>query len=204
MKNDRTHFSVSLLLTVLIPFNLAAQWVQVGASQGSSICCFAGNDTTLFAGTFFNEMYRSNNDGMGWTSTNYGLTNNYIWALAIFGSYLFAGLENGSIERRPLSEMITSASFSNIPAPSEFILEQNYPNPFNPSTTIRYYLPQKAGVTLSVFNTLAQQVATVVHETQDAGSYEVKFDGSALASGMYFYRLQTGSFVDTKTLLLLK
>ena len=61
-----------------------------------------------------------------------------------------------------------------------------------------------AQVLLTVFNTLGQQVATLVHRQEEAGIYEVKFDGSGLASGVYFYRLQTGSFVETKKLLLLK
>jgi CubicO group peptidase (beta-lactamase class C family) len=94
------------------------------------------------------------------------------------------------------------STFAGIPERSE--LHQNYPNPFNPNTTLRYSLPHKSQVLLTVFNTLGQQVATLVQGQQDAGSYEVKFDGSALASGVYFYRLQTGSFVDTKKLLLLK
>jgi hypothetical protein len=83
-------------------------------------------------------------------------------------------------------------------------LSQNYPNPFNPNTTIKYELPGASQVSLSVFDILGRQVSVLVNERRAAGVYEVKFDGSALASGVYFYRLQTGSFVDTKRLLLLK
>jgi hypothetical protein len=88
--------------------------------------------------------------------------------------------------------------------PERFVLEQNYPNPFNPSTTIRYGVPQRANVSLIVYNTLGQKVATLGQDTQEAGYHEVKFDGSSLASGVYFYRIQAGSFVQTRKLLLLR
>jgi predicted GH43/DUF377 family glycosyl hydrolase len=88
--------------------------------------------------------------------------------------------------------------------PEAFRLAQNYPNPFNPTTTIRYGLPHKSQVLLTVYNTLGQEVATLVHGQEEAGSYEVKFDGFGLASGVYFCRLQTGSFMDTKKLVILR
>jgi hypothetical protein len=88
--------------------------------------------------------------------------------------------------------------------PREFELLQNYPNPFNPSTTIRYSLPQRSHVMLTVFNTLGQQVATLVNGSQDVGYHDVRFDASGLASGVYFYRLHAGGFVQSKRLLLLK
>ena len=90
------------------------------------------------------------------------------------------------------------------PGPAAFELAPNYPNPFNPSTNIRYGLPQNAFVSLMVFNTLGQEVATLVHGDQEVGYHEVKFDGSKLASGVYFYRIQAGTYVDTKKLLLLR
>ncbi len=88
--------------------------------------------------------------------------------------------------------------------PERFVLEQNYPNPFNPSTTIRYGLPQKSAVQLTIFNTLGQQVATIVQGEQEAGNHEVRFDASGLSSGVYFYRLSAGQFVQTRKLLLLR
>jgi len=91
-----------------------------------------------------------------------------------------------------------------VTAPTKFALDQNYPNPFNPSTTIRYGLPAKLHVMLSVFNTLGQQVAQLENEDVDAGIHEVKFDGSRLASGVYYYRLIAGEHVDSKKLLLMK
>jgi hypothetical protein len=100
--------------------------------------------------------------------------------------------------------MVTSVPPSVGEAPQVFSLAQNYPNPFNPSTTIRYALPNRAHVTLTVFSTLGQQVATLVNENQEAGYHDVRFDGSGLASGVYFYRIQAGDFVQTKRLLILR
>ena len=88
--------------------------------------------------------------------------------------------------------------------PLLFDLEQNYPNPFNPTTTIRYGLPYRSSVTLAVFNTLGQQVATLVQGEEEAGYHEVRFDGTGLSSGVYFYRLTAGTFVQSRKLLLLK
>jgi len=104
--------------------------------------------------------------------------------------------------RRELQSLTSVAE--EVRVAEQFSLSQNYPNPFNPRTTIRYGLPQRSSVTLSVFNTLGQRIATLVQEAQEAGYHEVKFDGSSIASGVYFYRLQAGNFVQTRKLLLLR
>jgi hypothetical protein len=88
--------------------------------------------------------------------------------------------------------------------PISVALFQNYPNPFNPSTTIRYALPIRAQVTLSVFNTLGQQVAVLVNENQEAGYHDVRFDGSGVASGVYFYRLRAGDYLSTRKFVILR
>jgi hypothetical protein len=88
--------------------------------------------------------------------------------------------------------------------PQTVALEQNYPNPFNPSTTIRYGLPNRSRVTLTIFNTLGQIVRELVNGETEAGYHEVRFDGSGLSSGVYFYRLRAGNFVETRKLLLVR
>jgi phosphodiesterase/alkaline phosphatase D-like protein len=88
--------------------------------------------------------------------------------------------------------------------PDSYSLGQNYPNPFNPVTTIRYGLPQRSMVNLTLFNALGQQVRQLVSGEQEAGFHDVKFDGSGLASGVYFYRVRAGSFVESRKLILLK
>jgi hypothetical protein len=88
--------------------------------------------------------------------------------------------------------------------PREYVLHQNYPNPFNPSTTIKYELPKSSEVRLSVFDLLGQEVGVLVNGEMDAGYHEVKFDASKLASGFYLYRMQAGSYVETRKLLMIR
>ena len=91
-----------------------------------------------------------------------------------------------------------------VASPSTFSLEQNYPNPFNPSTKIKYSVTQSSNVVLKIYDVLGNEVATLVNEEKPAGSYEVEFNPSSLTSGVYFYKLQAGSFVDTKKMILQK
>jgi photosystem II stability/assembly factor-like uncharacterized protein len=88
--------------------------------------------------------------------------------------------------------------------PSTYFLSNNFPNPFNPSTTINYSIPKQSNVTLKLFDVLGRELFTLVNKEQRQGNYEVELDGSDLTSGIYFYRLQAGDFVETRKMLLIK
>ncbi|KAA0242219.1 MAG: T9SS type A sorting domain-containing protein [Ignavibacteriota bacterium] len=117
---------------------------------------------------------------------------------------------DGSFEYLPIgqagsNEIEVEVDFT----PKEFVLYQNYPNPFNPNTVIRFEIPGQARndnvlVTLKIYDILGNEVATLVNEEKQAGVYEVEFDASSLASGMYLYKLQAGGFVQTKKMILLR
>jgi hypothetical protein len=86
--------------------------------------------------------------------------------------------------------------------PATYVLEQNFPNPFNPSTAIKFAVPKTCQVKLAVFNLMGQEIAVIDEGTRTAGRYEIRLDGAPFASGMYFYRLWAGGFVETKKMII--
>lgn len=88
--------------------------------------------------------------------------------------------------------------------PQMFSLEQNYPNPFNPSTTISYSIPQKSFVSLKIVDVLGKEVESLVNENQEAGQHQIRFNGYGLSTGIYFFRLEAGDFVDVKKCAFIK
>ncbi|MEK9136266.1 MAG: T9SS type A sorting domain-containing protein [Bacteroidota bacterium] len=110
-----------------------------------------------------------------------------------------AGLIEGAVPEIPV------AGEAKAQTPVEFMLHENYPNPFNPSTTLQFDLPEPAVVSLKVYNTLGQEVATLLDNmSYNPGRHNVTFDASRLSSGVYIYRMLAGRYVSTKTMLLLK
>ncbi|MBI5022541.1 MAG: T9SS type A sorting domain-containing protein [Ignavibacteriales bacterium] len=171
-----------------------------------------GGGNNIIASTWGNGIVLSTDNGTTWTRTDTGLATQLSMAITLVGSDLYAGSWGQGVWRRPLSEIISSVGESNLTVPKKYSLGQNYPNPFNPTTIIKYDVSKAAHLTLKVFNLLGQEVATLVDDNKNAGTYEVQFNGSKLTSGVYFYRLQVGSssvssgqnFVETKKLILMK
>ncbi|MEJ2196195.1 MAG: T9SS type A sorting domain-containing protein [Ignavibacteriaceae bacterium] len=88
--------------------------------------------------------------------------------------------------------------------PTEYSLSQNYPNPFNPTTKIRYQVPATGLVSIRIYNLLGEVVATLVNEEKPVGTYELTWNAENLSSGVYFYKLQAGKFVETKKMVVMK
>ena len=132
-----------------------------------------------------------------------------IWVRIRSSDYLISDIIGSN---QIITNIEQSDGQSNDVIPKIYALSQNYPNPFNPTTTIKYSiappnLPKGEAlqhISLNVYDMLGREIATLVSEEKQPGNYEVKFDGSNFSSGIYFYRIQVGSFKQTKKLILLK
>ncbi len=113
-------------------------------------------------------------------------------------------LKYAKIEGVEYGTQITGVDNKNYIQPENYILYQNYPNPFNPTTNIQFSIPHSGIVTLKVYDVLGNEIRTLVNEEKTAGTYNIEFDGSNLASEIYFYVLRTGGFVQSRKMLLLK
>jgi hypothetical protein len=126
------------------------------------------------------------------------LTNSQLVVLVDLGN-------NGNVDDTLyLNNTVGVENGGNLLTPVEYNLAQNYPNPFNPTTTIRYSIPKQSLVSLKVYDILGREIVTLINEEKPAGKYEVKFNAAGLSSGIYFYTINAGSFVETKKMILMK
>jgi hypothetical protein len=174
---------------------------------------FVGGAFTSAGGVSARNVARFNTLTNTWSTLGTGSSNGvsgFVDALAVVGNEVVVGgtfTSAGGVSANFVARWNSGTSRVeqlSPTAPKTFLLEQNYPNPFNPSTTIRYQLPVASEVKLEVYDVLGKKIATVVNERQSAGSYQVVWNASGLSSGTYFYRLQAGTFVETKKMIMVK
>jgi photosystem II stability/assembly factor-like uncharacterized protein len=149
-------------------------------------------------------VYSSIDSGKSWQPYNEGLPAGVsVNSLLIDeNGYMYAGTANGAVFKSTQTTVGVTDVQKNVPL--AWKLDQNYPNPFNPSTQINYQLSKLSKVSLKVFDLLGREVANLVNEEQSAGPHIVKWDASRMSTGVYFYQLNAGSFIQTKKMLLLK
>lgn len=183
-------------------------WQQRGLAnlsvQGLVVIRAGFNNQIVIAGTFDGGVFRSSNNGETWNEANDGLVSIELNALGSNENRVFAGLYSGGVWRTFYSYIISSVEDEIGATPPVYELGQNFPNPFNPISLIEYALPDPMYVILRVYNSLGQEVARLVDGNQEAGYRFVQFDANALPSGVYYYRLQAGSFTGVRKLILMR
>jgi hypothetical protein len=188
---------------IFVSSDTGTAWTPADSNLTNTLVySLVANGSNIFAGTA-GGVFVSTNTGVSWTQVDSGLANTTVYSLVVSGSNLFAGTVGGGVWRCPLSEL-TSVSTHPVQMPLHFSLSQNYPNPFNPTTAIEFVLPARSFVTLKVYDILGREAATIVSEELAAGSYTRQWNAADMASGVYFYRIQAGTFRETKRMLLLK
>ncbi len=174
-------------------------WISTGDSTPAS---FLSNPANRFQNIFFpiGSVYGSFGqyfvDLSAYTGQNIYVGFRYNMDVAINGYYV----QLDDVDYAGTTSIIQNGT--NIP--DNFALKQNYPNPFNPVTKINFDIPKASNVKLTVFNSLGQIVENIFDGFKSAGSYQAEFNGSSLSSGTYYYRLEAGSFVETKKMQLVK
>ena len=183
-----------------------ASWtVQDSSLNGDAYASIAFDTSGRLYACGNRGVFVSSNEGADWLNITHNLPSPPIFRSLAIGpnGHLYVGTGLRGIWKS--SQRVTSVTSEGISGyPKQFALLQNYPNPFNSSTQIEYSLPHAGFVTLKVFNIMGQVVATLVSQELSAGTYNTRWDATGLASGVYFYRLESGSFVKTKKLLLLR
>lgn len=192
---------------IYVTENYGINWSLLYSSNpGFNITSFAVSGIYIFkVESTYHSIEMSSNNGLNWAAVNEGfpspLNDFYIINLFTDNNYIFTGTSAGAW-RRPLSDFVSVNNISG-QLPQKYNLSQNYPNPFNPSTTIKYDIPKEGMVSLKVFDILGREVYSS-NEYKKAGSYEFTFDGSNLASGLYFYKIITDNYNETKKMILIK
>ena len=149
-------------------------------------------------------VFRTSNEGLNWEEWEEGLPFlNSIEKLILFDDKIIAATSNG-LWQRDTSVVITYSYERSNSVPKSYHLYQNYPNPFNPSTTISYSIPKSSFIMIKVYDLLGNEIANLVNEEKSTGTYSIEFGSSDLSSGVYFYQLSSGDFVEAKKMILLR
>jgi photosystem II stability/assembly factor-like uncharacterized protein len=179
-----------------------SNWIKISDRPASSISVF--DNKYIVTGHGNGEIMFSFNNGESWSTISQELPANstIFWNQIDSNGYLYCAASGFGIFKS--NSAVTSIIDEEVSKLNSFSLEQNFPNPFNSTTNIRYTIPQSGRIRLKVYDLVGNKVATLLDRYQEAGSYDVIFQPDYLASGIYFYQLQSSEFITTKKLILLK
>jgi photosystem II stability/assembly factor-like uncharacterized protein len=181
--------------------NGGTNWTAVTLPGTGNVNGIAGVGNNFWLSRSGTAIYKSTDAGATWTTDYTAATAISDIALSRTGNGIWAVGATGGIYYTEATTSVNPIS-SNIP--ERYALSQNYPNPFNPSTKINFDIVRAGFVSVKVYNSIGQQVADLVNHEMAPGSYQAEFDGAALTSGIYFYTIKAGDFVQTKKMMLVK
>jgi len=188
--------------------NSGVSWEKIlsrGGNWSQGYICFAFSDTSN--GVLYSDegMNITQTGGKTWSKRDYKIPF-YSANKAAFNSRgdLFIISESSLVMLTSEQSFVPEINITPNETISEYYLSSSFPNPFNSSSTIKYYIPSTSQVIIKVFNTLGEEIETLVDEVKSTGTYQVTWNAKDLTSGVYFYRMQTGSFVQTRKMILLK
>lgn len=185
--------------------NFGNNWSHVTYNFVSTNCMYAIDSLNLIVGTYGNGIFSSSNSGATWHRINEDFFDieDYISTITRVDNYIYCGTFFGGIKKRPVSDFVDVTNES-VLIPKDYNLQQNYPNPFNPNTIINYNVSKSAYITIKVYDVSGKEISTLVQGYKTPGTYKVTFSGDNLTSGVYFYRLETKTYSETKKMIFIK
>ena len=198
IKDDSNTFYALANNKLLVSENWGNTWIT--KSIPGSDCIAADHSGRIFRA--YGILYYSTDRGDTWIEIDYsGLESSIDDIVINENNKIFVATFDGIYYCNADSIVLSTKKIEPV---KSFYMSQNYPNPFNPTTRIKYEIPERSFVTIKIYDVLGNEVITLLNEEKSASTYEVEFDGTGLTSGIYFYQLKVGSFVETKKMILLK
>jgi hypothetical protein len=190
---------------LLVTTNAGVNWTTMTQTfvGANSITGIVGASNSWWVSLQTTAIHTSSNNGTNWSLAYTAPAGNfYHIAKSRTGATIWGIRSNGGISR--YGQPIIGINPISTETPSNYSVSQNYPNPFNPTTKINFALPKSGLVTLKVYDITGKEVATLVNEVKNVGTYSVDFDGANLSSGMYFYKISVNGFSEVKKMSLIK
>ncbi len=208
-KDSQNNLYAITLMDFYKSTNLGMNWQLLSSPWKASMDLKMVNSSTGYMACMFGNLLRTTNGGLTWDTWKLFTNGNLRAVFAIDTNKCWVVGERGYILSTLGSGIITNLNYQNTTMPELFLLSQNYPNPFNPQTKIKFDVPanvkgKTSNVKLVIYDLLGREVVTLVNEELKPGTYEVDWDASNFSSGVYFYRIISGNYIETKKMILMK
>ena len=198
-----TGYAVDNTGKVFMTSNGGVNWNQISVHTGTKYA-ITTNGTDMFMCGVQGKILKSTNNGVNWIVQNTSATVSFSGLQFVNTTTGFAVGENGSVYKTTNGGEPIGINIISNEIPEKYTLSQNYPNPFNPTTNIEFSIPKNEFVSLKIYDEIGREIAVLVNENLKAGTYKIDFNASGLNSGLFFYKIQTATYTETRKMILVK